>query len=173
MAQESKYKKWVERFINETQSNSKITLYQFCKNHDINYRSTYDCLKRYIGISVGELMKKRINDCEGKISGDSSKSEMKNGQAELFPNRQNMPEQTKTCGICGRTLPISQFYTNSETSDGIDYRCKECNIKQRRKTNTENRKIADIKDFSDEALCGELRRRGFVGELSYHKTINI
>lgn len=173
MAQESKYKKWVKMFINEGQRDPKITLAQFCKSHDINYRSTYDCLHRYTGMGISEFDKKRIKDYKSKISGSSSESVERNGQAELFSSKQDTPEQTKTCGVCGRTLPISQFYPNSETSDGIDYRCKECNLKQRRKTNTENRRAVDIKDFSDEALCGELRRRGFVGELSYSKTINI
>lgn len=82
-------------------------------------------------------------------------------------------EKTKTCGICGKTLPISEFYPNNATSDGLDYRCKECSLDKKRKTNTSNRKAFNIKELTDEALCGELRRRGFTGELSYRKTISI
>lgn len=82
-------------------------------------------------------------------------------------------EQTKTCGVCGKTLPISEFYANSATADGLDYRCKECNSTKKKKTNVSNRKAFDIKELTDEALCGELRRRGFTGELSYRKTISI
>lgn len=173
MAQESKYKKWVDMFIDETQNNPKMTLFQFCKIHDLNYRSMYDCWKRCTGIAVSEFMKKRINNCRSVNAGGSSEFVVKDGQAELSFDRQDTPEQTKTCGVCGRTLPISQFYKNSATPDGIDYRCKECNLKQQRKTKTENRKATNIKEFSDEALCGELRRRGFTGELSYRKTISI
>ncbi len=82
-------------------------------------------------------------------------------------------EETKTCEVCGRTLPISQFYKNSATADGVDYRCKECSIHKRKKTTVRNRKAFDVKDLTDDALCGELRRRGFTGELQYRKIISI
>ena len=81
--------------------------------------------------------------------------------------------ETKTCQVCGKTLPISEFYRNSATADGLDYRCKECNINHRTKTKTYNRKAFSIHEVSDDALCGELRRRGYEGELVYKKMVVI
>ena len=82
-------------------------------------------------------------------------------------------EQTKICGVCGKTLPISEFSKNSKAADGLSYRCNTCKKHGLTKTTTSNRKSVDISCLSDEALCGELRRRGFTGELSYRKTISI
>lgn len=36
-----------------------------------------------------------------------------------------------------------------------------------------NKATLTLADFSDENLCGELRRRGYSGELRYSKTINV
>lgn len=32
-------------------------------------------------------------------------------------------EQTKICGVCGKTLPISEFAKNAKAADGLSYRC--------------------------------------------------
>ena len=41
-------------------------------------------------------------------------------------------EATKRCTKCKRTLPVSSFYARSQTSDGLEYQCKQCR-KNRRK----------------------------------------
>lgn len=35
-------------------------------------------------------------------------------------------EQTKICGVCGKTLPISEFAKNAKAADGLSYRCNTC-----------------------------------------------
>lgn len=35
-------------------------------------------------------------------------------------------EQTKVCGVCGKTLPISEFAKNAKAADGLSYRCNTC-----------------------------------------------
>jgi hypothetical protein len=36
-------------------------------------------------------------------------------------------EQKKKCmGRCGKTLPLSEFYGNDKTPDGLVYQCKKC-----------------------------------------------
>ena len=34
--------------------------------------------------------------------------------------------QTKRCSKCGRILPLSDFYRDKQTKDGLDYWCKAC-----------------------------------------------
>ena len=34
--------------------------------------------------------------------------------------------ETKKCGRCGETKPVSEFYRNAKISDGLDYFCKDC-----------------------------------------------
>lgn len=82
-------------------------------------------------------------------------------------------EQTKVCGVCGKTLPISEFSKNKKAADGLSYRCNTCKKHGLTKTTTSRRNVVNVMELSDEALCGELRRWGFTGELSYRKTISI
>lgn len=53
---------------------------------------------------------------------------------------QEVTMPTRVCGICGRTLPIEQFYVQAFSKDGYSYECKEClpwreMKKQRKKCN--------------------------------------
>ena len=46
-------------------------------------------------------------------------------------------EKLKKCSKCGRELPVSEFWKNASTEDGLQTYCKECgNIyaKNRKKT---------------------------------------
>lgn len=46
-------------------------------------------------------------------------------------------ENLKKCSKCGRELPVSEFWRNASTEDGLQTYCKECgNIyaKNRKKT---------------------------------------
>ena len=35
---------------------------------------------------------------------------------------------TKRCPKCGRVLPVTDFYTNSHNKDGLQDKCKECQL---------------------------------------------
>lgn len=35
---------------------------------------------------------------------------------------------TKRCSVCGETKPASDFYRRTRSSDGLDYRCRVCNL---------------------------------------------
>ena len=52
--------------------------------------------------------------------------------------------KTKTCFKCGRSLPISEFYTHPEMADGHLNKCKECTRKDV-KTRRENHPERDYK----------------------------
>jgi|GEM_PF-5453733 len=44
-----------------------------------------------------------------------------------------MDAELKTCGGgCGRTYPLTAFYKNTKSPDGLDYRCKGCVRRKRR-----------------------------------------
>lgn len=90
-------------------------------------------------------------------------------------------EKTKVCPKCGRELPVSDFYRNRSTKDGLDYCCKECARKARRENSNKQHVIPQqgvkatfkISDFEDNMLFAELRRRGYTGELRFSKVVSI
>lgn len=43
--------------------------------------------------------------------------------------------KTKKCTGCGRELPVTEFYRKSNTHDGLQYRCKECQRETLRQKN--------------------------------------
>ena len=46
-------------------------------------------------------------------------------------------EKLKKCSKCGRELPVSEFWKNASTEDGLQTYCKECGnvyAKNRKKT---------------------------------------
>ena len=73
----------------------------------------------------------------------------------------------------GKTVRVLVFAKNAKAADGLSYRCNTCKKHGFTKTKTSRSNSVDMSELSDEALCGELRRRGFTGELSYRKTISI
>ncbi len=85
----------------------------------------------------------------------------------------------KKCTMCGRELPEDQFNKCSTTSDGLQYRCKECGRKAN-KESRERRRAAQALDsvdaydgmckvftnpelakFKPRELMAELKARGF------------
>lgn len=48
-----------------------------------------------------------------------------------------MNNRTKTCSKCGNTLPLSDFYKQSNTKDGFQYCCKSCHNKVTKKNREE------------------------------------
>ncbi len=45
------------------------------------------------------------------------------------PTEKPIKKITKTCDICGKSLPISKFYKSSTSEDGFSNKCKECSEK--------------------------------------------
>lgn len=52
-------------------------------------------------------------------------------------------EEQKTCSLCGRLLPLSDFYKNANTKDGHDPYCKECR-KKRNAINNKKKKCVTL-----------------------------
>ena len=87
---------------------------------------------------------------------------------------ETMEIQTKTCTVCGKTLPISDFYRKSSSPDGYYCACKKCQIDQIKKSRinkTEKNKDSILSEFSPKELIDELKARGYYGELKYTHTI--
>lgn len=93
-------------------------------------------------------------------------------------------KQNKLCKKCGRILHLSEFNNHQYTADGHFATCRQC-INERRKELRREKRVAkqsskqltipitDIQAFSDDVLFTELKRRGFVGNLTYTKTISV
>ena len=81
-------------------------------------------------------------------------------------------EKLKKCSKCGRELPVSEFWKNASTEDGLQTYCKECgNVYARNlKKIYSNPELAK---FSPRELIAELKARGYTGELKYTQTISL
>lgn len=83
----------------------------------------------------------------------------------------------KTCKCCGKQLPTTCFYKNPIAKDGLDYFCSDCRtkalLKGGIKKRSQRKSVLKLADFSDDAIFSELKRRGYVGELSYTKVVSI
>ena len=86
-------------------------------------------------------------------------------------------ENSKKCSKCGRELPVSEFWKNASTEDGLQTYCKECGnvyARNRKKTPGGNLKKIysnpELAKFSPRELIAELKARGYTGELKYTQT---
>lgn len=87
----------------------------------------------------------------------------------------------KKCACCGRELPETMFFKCAKSKDGYQSYCKDCKKKkhEENKAQKEDEKLLDapastgneLSRFSSRDLIGELRKRGFSGELSYIKKV--
>ena len=97
--------------------------------------------------------------------------------------------ETKVCSKCGRELPKSEFYRNSNTKDGLQSCCRACSNKQsteshRRKANKVKEQLKKLdameakqkhKVYTNPVLAPitpremmlELKARGYEGELVF------
>lgn len=97
--------------------------------------------------------------------------------------------KTKVCTKCGRVLPLDAFSKKSDTNDGLQYHCKECqreaskNRPKRRKKEfnmydyicgSEPAKLNPaLADFTPRQLQDELRARGFHGVLEISMKVKL
>lgn len=89
-------------------------------------------------------------------------------------------ENFKKCSKCGRELPVSEFWKNASTEDGLQTYCKECGnvyAKNRKKTLGGGLKKIysnpELVRFSPRELIAELKARGYTGELKFTQTISL
>ena len=90
-------------------------------------------------------------------------------------------EKLKKCSKCSRELPVSEFWKNASTEDGLQTYCKECgNVYARNRKKTPGggnlKKIyskPELAKFSPRELIAELKARGYTGELKYTQTISL
>lgn len=83
---------------------------------------------------------------------------------------------TRVCKVCGKELPIEAFRKNIT---GYTHVCNDCVNAKRKKTKEDKALLADtdrrvqealqmrLEDFTPRQLGEELKRRGYVGVLSY------
>lgn len=123
-------------------------------------------------------------------------------ETKIAPAETEAPK-TKHCSKCGRDLPLDAFGNKKGTKDGKQTWCKECQkastlaARERRKNAQDNPQIEHkpgkiehkrvkieqapdipvkektLADFTVDAICAELRRRGFSGSLTHTVTVEI
>jgi hypothetical protein len=54
-----------------------------------------------------------------------------------------MNEPTKTCTACQRTLPLTEFYKDARTRDGLMSRCKSCHRESKRASDARHQEQRD------------------------------
>lgn len=93
---------------------------------------------------------------------------------------------TKKCSTCGRELPLEMFSKKTNSKDGLQYDCKECQAKKNRELYLRKNSIPSVqKVYKDEKtlvkvysnpelakfqpreLMRELASRGYIGKLEY------
>lgn len=83
---------------------------------------------------------------------------------------------TKHCTKCGRDLPTSSFCRKSNSKDGLQTWCKECQANARLSNITSVRIIKQdnpLSAYTPRELMQELYARGYKGSLTYTKVIDI
>ncbi len=54
-------------------------------------------------------------------------------------------EKLKKCSKCGRELPVSEFWKNASTEDGLQTYCKECgNVYARNRKKTPGETVREL-----------------------------
>lgn len=69
--------------------------------------------------------------------------------------------QTKTCFKCGRTLPLSEFYTHPQMCDGYLNKCKDCtkaDVSAHRKKNPQRIYETRLRTFEKEPTRDRARK---------------
>lgn len=61
-----------------------------------------------------------------RTDGAEGTAEGSGGVRRMLMTEQIVTETTKRCARCWRTLPVEQFYKNSQQRDGLTCYCKEC-----------------------------------------------
>ena len=82
--------------------------------------------------------------------------------------------ETKKCGRCGETKPVSEFYVSQNNRDGYDKYCKECKKQynqERYAKKVAEKKAAEacqpLSKYTPRDLLAELKRRGYKWEKMY------
>lgn len=83
--------------------------------------------------------------------------------------------ETKVCSICGKELPLSQFYPHKNSKDGYVSMCKCCRKERTRAQRAEKKRLVEIakkggkqlSDYTPRELMEELYRRGYRGTLEF------
>lgn len=78
--------------------------------------------------------------------------------------------ETKVCVKCGKELPVSKFYHNSNSEDGYSAVCRPCACTRRKPIVGGNPALAM---FQPRELIAELRFRGYRGELELTQKIKV
>lgn len=89
-------------------------------------------------------------------------------------------EQTKTkkCRECGRELPLENFPKQVKSKDGHMNMCRDCFSAKHNHPKANTAPVPSVKektlaDFTVDAICAELRRRGFSGTLTHSVTVEL
>lgn len=83
--------------------------------------------------------------------------------------------ETKVCSICGKELPLSNFYPHKNSKDGYTSMCKCCHKERAQAQRAEKKRLVEIakkggkqlSDYTPRELMEELYRRGYRGTLEF------
>ena len=83
--------------------------------------------------------------------------------------------ETKVCSICGKELPLVNFYPNKNSKDGYASMCKHCHKERVQTQKAEKKRLVEIakkggkqlSDYTPRELMEELYRRGYRGTLEF------
>lgn len=79
---------------------------------------------------------------------------------------------TKVCRECGKELPLTKFYSNSQSPDGRGEVCYMCASSKGRRVKVKGQNPA-LAEFTPRQLIEELRARGYKGELTFTQIVKV
>lgn len=118
-----------------------------------------------------------IEQKPAKIEQNHTEIAQDNPQIEHTMDQNEQPT-TKVCKACGKELPLDSFPKQVKSKDGHMNMCRDCFSAKHNHPKANAAPVLSVKektlaDFTVDAICAELRRRGFSGTLTHSVTVEL
>ena len=128
-------------------------------------------------------------ECQSEMNkGHKKRGPFEHNEAPAKPKEpEKIPEGMKKCSRCGQILPVSKFNKHKDSTDGLQYYCKECQVaaatEAKKKRGAKKKPVLEVtvpvindlatpippvptlRGATDDELVEELKKRGYTGNI--------